>query len=430
MHPLHLIVVVGVASLCAPAQQRTVDLARLRPAFAAVEDGSVRATIAIVGDQEPMLLCAGKVGQDDVTPVTLWPLGATARLLIADALAASSTAADLDALVCRLGDEAISRRMLLEGVRRLPDWFALGPVAHPPDRATLLACAEVATLADTEFRSDCRGIAELVLLESALFADRPVGWSDFLRTHLSPRGAPVDPIDVQSLDAEQRRHRVALGADGISESPAPSLRLLLSASDIATWWRWRLRETLAPWSGSRAGRDDSVPGLDEEPCWLWSAEHGPFTWSIVAYPRQRAALVELTTAATASSVRSTFEECLFGPPPPPEERFGGRYAGTSPLPDVLRATWVAQGGVVARLERRGLFRPTLRFTCDGEVFDLERRNSDGRRHQVWLSGREQGITGSLLLWRDGDGENERLRGVFERRDATSAVPRRIDFARD
>ncbi|MEZ5963162.1 MAG: hypothetical protein R3F56_04870 [Planctomycetota bacterium] len=429
----------ATAQQAAPATP--IDLEPVRQTFASRPSGSDPVVVVVFRrDQEPLVLTSGTDATGaPLAENTLLPLGSAVRLLIADALFASAKApADLDATGARVGDEKVSVRDLLLGRNLFPDWFALGPVPSPPERSTLLACAEVARHLGGTFRSTSAGLAELVLLREHVF-DRNADWPAVLRTRLSPQGAGVDPIDLGQLAAAGGGRIAASVArvDALRVSAPDCARLALSLHDLLLWGQWRLQQKGMPHVGDRFGFAAPVDGREDHEVWLWGAS-APVAWSFRRYLDADCELV-VFGAPDVAPLQSALEKCLFGEPPARQRVFGGRFGGRAgtlrPAAEGLSGTWVPKGSDPATA--------SLRLDIDGSV----RRKivlhwRDRRLVQQWLVSRTDGyevtlatdgrtFVDRLLLWHDGEGEAERLRAAFvERSDAPpSAVPRQLDFVR-
>ncbi len=236
--------------------QEPIDLAPLRTAFVAAN--VARVGVALVGDDKPVVLAAGEVGGVVLSEQALVPLGTLARLMIADAFAVGAPD-ELDAIVCEVAGAKQTVRELLLGNGRLPDYWAFGPVASPPDRDALLACADFAAAGDlgliqtrTSSAGARFGVAELVLLESRALGDG-ISWADFVRTRLAARGVAIDVRDVAELDPGRRAMFVG-PTDELARSPAAALRLCMPVRDLAVWWRWREAAKLERWSAGSVER--------------------------------------------------------------------------------------------------------------------------------------------------------------------------------
>ncbi|MGE3175488.1 MAG: hypothetical protein AB7O97_22890 [Planctomycetota bacterium] len=424
-----------------PVDPAGLDFEPVREAFlqCTTERAAPAALVVARRGGESLVLFAGvDASGAPLTLSSLLPLGAAARLLIADAvLSGTRGAAEADAAVLHVGDRAVTMRELLLGDAMFPDWSAFDPVEAPPDRAVLLACAEIGLRVEANFFPSRVGLAELAILQPDLLDGPTADWPTALRTRLSPAGAAVDVTDLGHLDRADAG-RVAVAAEEVARCAAAApdcARLALTLRDLQLWAEWRIRQAYSEPKGHRFGYEATVDDYPGRQVRTWSID-APLAWSFERYLDAETELLVFGGDAIAEPVRRALVRCLFGDPPPGRQMFGGRGVGRGgPSLAPIAGEWVPVAGNAPAAP--------LRLDVDG---DVQRRvvlfHGDRKLVQDWIGQRGEGYAvrldgraggepriAQVLLWHTGEGEAERLRAAFVERTDRSAVPRQVDFAR-
>lgn len=284
--------------LSLPAQEQPqvapTDLPRLRAAFAALPAAIPTIAIAVTRVGEPVILTVGvDAGGLELSPKSLLPLQALAKLLAADAIHAACRGKIDRGSGEKLGGRELTLRELLAGTALLPDYFVLDGSDRAVDVAVLRACGDLAVTASLQLRATTCGAAEFVLLEPLAFAGHHRDWPSMVRSTLAPRVVGLDPTSADALN-ETQRARLVLGAADLPNLAAarpPLLRTVLSVKDLATWWQWRVQQNAPLWTSPRMGRLVPVLSRSEELRWVFITTGMNFTMIACHYPAQQAGLV-------------------------------------------------------------------------------------------------------------------------------------------
>ncbi len=383
-------------------------LANLRRTFADWPLGACAFVVAVVDGGEPIVLCHG----DDThgaaaTPLTSWPVGSLARLLVADALyVAFGGKLDRPAGFALGGAEPTVLDLLrtdYANVNQIPDYWDWRPDAAAIDAATLRACADVAAAAGFGFDADRAGMADLTLLSPrALTAHGD--WESMLRVHLSPHVSGFAPGTAGQPDVEAWARTSMASTIALHAEPTV-LRLMASAKDLAGWWRWRVARPLPLWEGFRMGHRWEVPRREGVETWRF-ADFGtrPVKTFAAAYPKHRSGLLCVSVGPQQwiplqeDTLAEAFEADLFGElPAEVAVRLGGRMGPDRrrPLREWVDRRWVAAAGtppceirVVDATDRR------LRFEFDGRTFWSAQTSRAQKALRVVVSG----DAGGGVLW--------------------------------
>lgn len=316
MKPRFFAIVLGLA-LPASAQDKApvhaaTDLPHFRAAFARLEATEPTVAIACVRGGEPVILVAGKDARGkEVDRRSLLPLFGLGKVLVADAIHCQLMGKIDQGSGEKLGGRELTFRELLDGTPLLPDCFVLDN-SGSVDAAVLRECGRMAVAGGLRFQlGHVLAAAEFVLLEPSMLGQRHQDWPSMVRATLSPRVPGLNPVDAGALP-EEVRARSVLPAEGLASlaTARPAvLRLMLSVTDLATWWQWRLQQDAPVWASRRMARLLPPVARPMEQRWL--------TPGIVqghAYPAQKASLLWFGPSSLSSlnnPVVRAFEEDLF-----------------------------------------------------------------------------------------------------------------------
>lgn len=385
--PLALALAVAVSSLAAQdksAAAAAAELPQLRAAFAAAKACDHAAVIAVVPGSEPVILTAGSdASGEELTPQTLVPLLALAKVLAADAIYVQRKEQIDTGSGEKLGDRELTVRELLDGLSSLPNFYVLDGGDDPVDAALLRQCGAMAEGAKMELGGAGLGAPEFVLLEPLAFGERYKDWPSMLRSTLAPRVSGLDPVSADAL-AEPARSRTILTAEDLAKlaTARPAvLRTMLSLQNLGAWLQWRSQREVPLWTSARMGR--MMPAITrpgEQRLVTGSMAFG-VSMTLSQYPTRKAALLWIGPdgATVLRSLQRAFEEDVYpagGEAAQGDSLQARMRAAAAARPDLsafpaLQGTrWcsVADGGKkTARLTFGGSDKEPLTLTLDGEV---------------------------------------------------------------
>lgn len=395
MKPL-LALVLAAAGSALMGQDRPVpatatELPKLRAAFDAASASERAAVIAVVPGREPVILTAGADSAgSELTPTTLVPLLALAKVLAADAIHVHLKGKVDVACGEPLGDRELTVRELLDGVPVLPDFFVLDGGDEVVDAALLRKCGAMAAGAGMEPHASRLGAPEFVLLEPLALGGHDKDWSSMLRGALSPRVSGLDPVGADAIGAADRSALLAPeDLAKLAKAQPAVLRTLLSLQDLGTWMQWRTQQEVPLWGSARMGAMLTSRARPEVQFWTVGANAMRVSVWLSQYPSKKAALLRVVapeSPALMHQLQVAFEDDLHADEAAPgasqQQRLQAARAGAiaaraaraAPAPSTLGGTrWgaaPAEGKEAVRLAFGASLEERLELTVGGDALSF------------------------------------------------------------
>lgn len=317
-----LVLALAAALAALPAQDQraaaaTPELPQLRAAFAAAQGCERAIVIAVVRGGEPVILTGGSdAAGNELTPQTVVPLLALAKVLAADAIHIQQKGKIDKGSGEKLGDRELTVRDLLDGVPQLPDFCVFDGGDDAIDPALLRTCGAMAERGGMSLSTGRLGAPEFVLLEPLAIADRHQDWSSMLRLTLAPHVPGLDPLSADALGDTMRSH-TTLAAEGLvklaTARPAV-LRTMLSLQNLGTWMQWRTGPAASLWAGARMGRIAPSLTRPKDSSWMMACTAFGVSMALTQYPSHQAAMLWILpreNGALIRPLRLAFEDDLY-----------------------------------------------------------------------------------------------------------------------